>query len=156
MRTTPGATAILATLVLACARSSPPPPPPLETERPIVLPPRQADGALTRAERDSLLRDATTRRATWRARRLSDYDLVVAVGCFCPWPSYPAIIEVRHGTITALRDTLGKSLGAVREPWSLYSVEGLFDAVEQGIQRDDVIRVAYDPTYATRLTPRQR
>ena len=47
----------------------------------------------------------------------------------------------------ALRDTLGNTMGKPREPWSLYSVEGLFDAVEQGAQRDDVVEVAYDPRY---------
>jgi hypothetical protein len=171
--------AVFVSCALARTHASPPPPPPrLETETRVVLPPRQSNAALTPAERDSLLREVTTRRGAWRARQINDYDLVVAVGCFCPWPSSPAIIEVRHGAITALRDTLGKSLGAVREPWSLYSVEGLFDAAEQGIQRDDVIQIAYDTLYdypamirgdaklglpddwfwirASRLTPRQR
>jgi len=46
-----------------------------------------------------------------------------------------------------LYDTTGKSLGAPREPWSLYTVEGLFDAVEQGAKRVDVIDVGYDPEY---------
>jgi hypothetical protein len=47
----------------------------------------------------------------------------------------------------ALRDTTGKSLGAPREPWSLYTVEGPFDAVEQGARGNDVLEVAYDPSY---------
>jgi hypothetical protein len=36
-------------------------------------------------------------------------------------------------------------MGAPREPWSHYTVEGLFDAVEQGARRSDVIEVAYEP-----------
>lgn len=47
----------------------------------------------------------------------------------------------------ALRDTAGKSLGNPREPWSRYTVEGLFDAVEQGARRSDVLHVAYDQRY---------
>ena len=132
--------------LLSC-RSHAPTPPRLEPDKPVVIPPRQSSGALTRVERDSLLRDLATHRAAWRARQITDYDIVVSVGCFCPWPSHPAIVEVRHGSITALRDTTGKSLGAVREPWSLYPVDSLFAVVERGIQRDDLIQIAYDSTY---------
>ena len=49
--------------------------------------------------------------------------------------------------MTALRDTTGKSLGAPREPWSLYPVDSLFAAVENGARRLDVLEVAYDPEY---------
>ena len=121
--------------------------PVLESDTHVVLRQRQAPGALTSAERDSLLRDARERRAAWRARNITSYRIQVAVGCFCPWPSYPAILETRNGVAVALRDTTGKSLGAPREPWSIYTVEGLFDAVEQGVRSNDVFQVAYDPTY---------
>ena len=94
-----------------------------------------------------MLRDVAARRAAWRARQISNYRIEIAVGCFCPWPSYPAILEVRGGAVTALRDTTGKSLGAPREPWSLYTVDSLFAAVEHGARRLDVIEVAYDPEY---------
>ena len=87
------------------------------------------------------------RMSAWRARHISDYRIQVAVGCFCPWPQTPAILEVRGNTLVALRDTSGKSLGTPREPWSLYTVEGLFDAVEQGARRNDVVEVVYDPRY---------
>jgi hypothetical protein len=86
-------------------------------------------------------------RDAWRARRIGDYQILVAVGCFCPWPSHPAILEVRGGVAIALRDTSGKSMGKPREPWSLYTVEGLFDAVEHGAHGSDVLEVAYDPQY---------
>jgi uncharacterized protein DUF6174 len=87
------------------------------------------------------------RREAWRARRITDYQIEIAVGCFCPWPSHPAILEVRRGVIVALWDTAGKPLGKPREPWSLYAVEGLFDAVAQSAKRVDVLEVAYDPAY---------
>jgi len=132
---------------LAACRTSAPPRPALQPETRVTLPPRQSTGALTQAERDSLLRELDVHRDAWRARRIGDYQILVAVGCFCPWPSHPAILEVRGGVAVALRDTTGKSMGAPREPWSLYTVEGLFDAVEQGARRSDVIAVAYDPQY---------
>ncbi len=54
---------------------------------------------------------------------------------------------MQGGVVVALRDTSGKSLGALREPWSLYTVEGLFDAVAQSARRVDLLQVAYDPQY---------
>ena len=38
-------------------------------------------------------------------------------------------------------------MGEPREPWSLYTVEGLFDAVVQTARRSDVLEVAYDAQY---------
>ncbi|HMG17567.1 MAG TPA: DUF6174 domain-containing protein [Gemmatimonadales bacterium] len=138
----------LLALAAACGQRAPsPPPPPLEPEQRVVVPPRNPPGALTQAERDSLLREIAARREAWRARGISDYRIQVAVGCFCPWPSHPAILEVKRGVAVALRDTTGKSMGAPREPWSRYTVDGLFDAVEQGARYNDVIEVGYDPQY---------
>ena len=129
---------------------APLPPPPTE-----VLPPgnnvlgvgRDWTGPLTPAERDSLLREVAARRESWRARHVTDYRIQIAVGCFCPWPGNPAILEVRGGVAVRLYDTTGKALGAPREPWSLYTVEGLFDNVEQSTRWVDVLEVAYDPQY---------
>lgn len=140
----------LVALATGCAGRAPPPvTPPIERspERPVILPPRESTGALTQAERDSLLREVAARREAWRARQITDYQIEVAVGCFCPWPSHPAILEVRRGVAVALRDTTGKSMGAPREPWSLYTVDGLFAAVERGARHNDVIEVGYDPQY---------
>src|SRR5712692_7435973 len=86
-------------------------------------------------------------RTAWRARHITDYRLVVAAGCFCPWPGTPAILDVRGGIIAQLLDTLGNRAGAPREPWSLYTVDGLFAAVAEGLRRDDVIEVGYDACY---------
>ncbi len=109
--------------------------------RPYV-PPRQRPLGL--AERDSLVRDAHAHRAAWRARHIMDYRLRVAVGCFCPWPSTPAVIDVRGGVVVALRDTSGRSAGPPREPWSAYTVEGMFDLIEHAVEKDDILDVSYD------------
>ena len=132
--------------LLACSAKTAPQPP-LEPEVRVQLPQRQSPGALTHAERDSLLGELAVRREAWRVRQINSYRIQVAAGCFCPWPQTPAIIEVRRGRVVALFDTAGKSLGTPREPWSLYTVEGLFDAVEQAARNNDVVQVAYDPRY---------
>lgn len=124
----------------------PPPTPPDEVRR------TRTDTALSAAEREAIVGDAQARRAAWRARGIVNYRIRVMVGCFCPWPQTPAILEVRRGVAVGLRDTTGRQFGALREPWSKYTVEGLFDAVEQGARRSDVIEVTYDarfgyPTY---------
>jgi hypothetical protein len=108
---------------------------------------RKSTGPLTQAERDSLLREVQSRRAAWRARGIASYRIQIAVGCFCPWPGNPAILEVKNGTPALLRDTAGKSIGKPREPWSLYTVDGLFDAVERGARGADIIEVIFDATY---------
>ncbi len=38
-------------------------------------------------------------------------------------------------------------MGAPREPWSLYTVEGLFAAVEETLRHDDVVEVFYSARY---------
>jgi hypothetical protein len=144
---TAGRQGFVGLLALAAACATKPPPPPLEPDHRVVLPQRDATGALTQVERDSLLREVAARRETWRSRTIKNYDIQIAVGCFCPWPSNPAILGVKNGVAVTLRDTTGKSLGKPREPWSAYTVEALFDAVEQAARRSDVVEVAYDPQY---------
>jgi Family of unknown function (DUF6174) len=169
-------------LAIAChgASPTPPAPPPVVTVVPdsVIPPPRrvQPDTALSTVERDAIVREAQTRRAAWRALGIQDYHIRVAAGCFCPWPQTPAILEVRHGVAVELRDTTGRKFGPLREPWSVYTVEGLFDLVEQAARRNDMVEVTYNarfgyPTYvrgdarlglpddwfwvrATELTPR--
>ncbi len=104
-------------------------------------------GPLTQAERDSLLQEMSIRRDAWRARKISDYRLLVASGCFCPGGGTPAILVVKGGVPVALEDTTGNPMGSPREPWSLYTVEGLFAAVEASVRRDDVVEVVYSARY---------
>ena len=143
-----------ALLLPAACRTSAPSRPPLAPETRVTLPQRRSTGALSQAERDSLLRELDVHREAWRARHIDAYHIQIAVGCFCPWPSNPAILEVRSGVAVALRDTSGKSMGKPREPWSIYTVEGLFNAVEQSARRSDVLEVGYDPLYGYPATMR--
>jgi hypothetical protein len=96
--------------------------------------------------------EVRARRAAWRALGIEHYQIRVAAGCFCPWPQTPATLVVHHGVAVELRDTTGRGFGPLREPWSIYTVEGLFDAVEQAARRSDVVEVTYNarfgyPTY---------
>ena len=100
-------------------------------------------GALTPAERDSILRDVATRRAAWRARHITDYRLRVGETCFCPG-SPPAVLEVRNGVPVAVLDTAGRSAGPLLARWSAYTVEGLFDVIERTARDGAVLEVSYD------------
>jgi hypothetical protein len=109
---------------------------------------------LNAAERDSIVRDVQARRTAWRARAITDYRIKVTVACFCPGPSGPAILEVEGGVPVALRDTTGRPIKGTRgardpfEPWSSYTVEGLFDAIERAARRGDaVVEVTYDAAF---------
>ena len=140
-------------LAMAChgAPPAPPPPPPVVTvvRDSVIPPPRRArpDTALRSAERDAIVREAQTRRAAWRALGIEDYQIRVAAGCFCPWPQTPAILVVRNRVAAELRDTTGRRFGALREPWSIYTVEGLFDLVEQAARGNDMLEVTYNARF---------
>ena len=148
-----------AALAIACRPPAPAPPrvqpPPDETRgrgvrvAPDTEPraPQRSSRALGAAARDSLLQEVRSRRAQWQARHITHYRIRVAVQCFCPWPHNPGVLEVRDGTPVALHDTTGKSLGAPREPWSLYTVERLFDFIERGASTYDVLQVTYDSSF---------
>jgi hypothetical protein len=138
-----GRLALTAVLAFACHHAAPPQttPPPQSPPRVEALSPT---GQLSAAARDSLLREIQGRRSVWRARGITDYSLRVTVGCFCPGGQTPAVLQVRGGLPVALRDTLGAPAGAVREPWSRYTIDGLFDAAEEAARQDDVVEVRYD------------
>jgi uncharacterized protein DUF6174 len=143
-----------------CHRAAPPPPPQAGPEccaqQPTLEPdpPRQqSPGPLTSAERDSMLSEAQARRAAWRMRRITDYRIRVAVDCFCPWPKQPRVLDVRDGKAIALLDTTGRPAGPLREPWEPYTVEGMFDFVEQSLRSSDMVSVRYDSSlgYPTQI-----
>jgi len=127
----------------------PPPPPP---------PARRSGGPLSAAEREAILAEARTRRAAWRAHGITDYRIRVAVGCFCPWPSAPRILDVRGGRAVALLDTTGRAAGPLIEPWAPNTVEGMFDFIEQAARSADLLAVRYDRTldYPTEIRGDQR
>jgi len=99
---------------------------------------------MSNAERDAIVAEARAHRAAWVARGIHHYRVRVSVGCFCPWPSNPLVLEVRDGKAVALLDTLGRNAGPLREPWSGQTIEAAFDNVEQSARRVDMLTVRYD------------
>jgi hypothetical protein len=143
----------IALATLGCHRPESPPPPAgpecrdlSPTLRP-ELPRKRPDGPLTAAERDTILAESRARRAAWQMRHVTDYRVRVAVGCFCPWPSSPRLLEVRGGKAVALLDTTGRPAGALREPWAPYTVDGMFDFLDQATKSSDMLSVRYDSCF---------
>jgi hypothetical protein len=148
------ALATYGSLALAChhappARAQPESPPQRrnvarDTAYPPSPPSRRSGDTLSAAERDAILAEARARRAAWRARGITDYRIRVAVGCFCPWPSAPRLLDVRGGSAVALFDTTGRPAGPPIEPWAPNTVEGMFDFIERAARSADVLEVRSD------------
>ena len=79
-------------------------------------------------QRDSLHAVVNRQRELWRASGLRDYDILVRASCFCPGQKGWVLVEVRDGK-------------AVRNN---YSIDGLFDLLEQKADRDDVVQVGFE------------
>ncbi len=79
-------------------------------------------------QRDSLHAVVNRQRELWRAGGLRDYDMLVRASCFCPGQKGWVLIEVRDGK-------------AVRND---YSIDGLFDLLEQKADRDDVVAIGFE------------
>jgi len=119
------------------------PPPPSAPCDTTPAAPHQGLGAVSAADRDSLVQEVIARRAAWRARGITDYRVRIAMRCFCPF-SPPAILEVRGGIPVALRDSTGRPAGPPREPYA-YTIEGLFDLIERAARNDQLVEVSYTP-----------
>jgi len=83
-------------------------------------------------------------RERWRASGTASYTFVLARSCFCITEvTQPARIQVRNDSVvsvTAVAD--GRSL----DPRYFMTVNGLFDVIDQGIERGAAtLRVVYDP-----------
>ena len=115
-----------------------------DTARPPAPPARRSSDTLSAGERAAILAEAGAHRAAWRARGITDYRVRVAVGCFCPWPSAPRVLEVRGGRAVALLDTTGRPAGPLIEPWAPNTVEGMFDFIDQAARSADVLVVRYN------------
>jgi hypothetical protein len=129
-----------------------------DTARSLTPPVRRSGDTLSAAERAAILTEAGARRAAWRARGITDYRVRVAVGCFCPWPSAPRVLEVRGGRAVALLDTTGRPAGRLIAPWAPNTVEGMFDFIEQAARSADVLVVRYNRCldYPTEIRGDQR
>jgi hypothetical protein len=93
-------------------------------------------------QRDSLHGEVTRQREIWRAREARDYDFLLRSSCFCPGRQGWLLLEVRGSQVVRIRDTKGRP--APLAEYRHYSVDGLFDILDQQADRDDLVAVAFD------------
>jgi hypothetical protein len=96
----------------------------------------------TPGERDSLHAAITRHRELWRAGGAQDYDFLLRLSCFCPGQQGWLLLEVRDGQAVRGWDTRGKP-ARLTQPGA-YSIDGLFDVLQQVADRVDVVEVSFD------------
>jgi hypothetical protein len=96
-------------------------------------------------QRDSLRATLRKERALWQASNLRDYQFLLRVGCFCPGVRGWLLMDVRSSRLLRASDSTGKS--APLTNWNTFSIDGLFDHLEQTVDIDGVVQVAFDPRW---------
>lgn len=82
-------------------------------------------------------------RAQWRSQNIEDYRYVFQRSCFCgPEAREPALVNVRRGAIVSVEHV---ATGAPQDPVFYYTIEGLFDLLEDSIDQGAAsLNVTYD------------
>jgi uncharacterized protein DUF6174 len=93
-------------------------------------------------ERDSLHAEIKRHREMWRASGAQDYHFLLRASCFCPGQQGWLLLEVRDGRAVRVWDRGGKP--ALLTEQNSYSIDGLFDLLEQQADRNDVVAVGFD------------
>lgn len=93
--------------------------------------------------RDSLRAVIARQRDAWRALAVADYQMLVRAACFCPgggsgWYT----LEVRAGATARVWDARGTP--APVGQWTGYSIDRLFDLLEDAVGRNDGVGVRWD------------
>ena len=96
----------------------------------------------TPGQRDSLHAAINRQREMWRAGGVQDYHFLVRASCFCPGQQGWLLLEVRDGQPVRVWDRGGKPAPLTKD--NNYSVDRLFDLLEQDADRDDVVAVGFD------------
>jgi hypothetical protein len=72
-------------------------------------------------------------RGQWRAQNIVDYQFTFRRNCFCgPDVRDPALVMVRGGTVASVASV---ATGAPRDPALYYTIEELFDLLEDAIDQ---------------------
>jgi hypothetical protein len=96
-------------------------------------------------QRDSLRATLRRERELWQASNPRDYQFLLRVDCFCPGRRGWLSMEVRSGRLVRALDSAGKSVAL--NDWNTLSIDGLFDNLEQKVDIDGVVQVAFDPRW---------
>jgi hypothetical protein len=101
-------------------------------------------------QRDSLHAEVRRQREMWRAGGARDYRFLLRASCFCPGRQGWVLLEVGDGKVVRAWDRGGKPVRLTQD--NNYTIDGLFDLLEQQADRDDVVAVGFEdrwhyPTY---------
>ena len=93
-------------------------------------------------QRDSLHAEVRRQREMWRAGGARDYHFLLRESCFCPGQQGWVLLEVRSGQMVRGWDKRGKPVPLTAG--NTYSIDGLFDLLEQDADHDDVVAVDFE------------
>lgn len=103
--------------------------------------------ALQSGPDDPVQLELDRQRRQWRAQGIASYSYTVRRACFCP-PEFtdPVVVRVRDGRVESRSYADGGRAVDAERARSWPAVEGLFDVVQEAIDREaDSISVRYHP-----------
>jgi hypothetical protein len=96
-------------------------------------------------ERESLRTTLRKERELWRSAKPRDYRFLLRVGCFCPGTRGWLLMEIRSGQPLRAWDRTGRSVALT--DWNTLSVDGLYDNLEQWVDRGGTVQIDFDPRW---------
>ena len=97
------------------------------------------------------LRELDQQNARWQSQGLTNYQMKLGIGCFCPFfDRMPLTVEIRAGQVLSVTDSQGQPVSAddpIRSSGNeqLLTIDGVFAYARDAIQDADEVRIAYDP-----------
>jgi hypothetical protein len=95
---------------------------------------------------DNDLSDFREQRRQWERQNVINYTYQLNVACFCPYAG-PISVEVRADTVyTATVIETGEAITNL-DNFSVKTIDGLFEVLEQALKEADKVDVDYDAQY---------
>ena len=94
------------------------------------------------AERQALGDALSRERQLWQAAKPANYRLLFKAECFCPGPQGWLLMEIRAGRPSRAWDNTGRP--AVRNDWSTFSIDQLFDGFDRRNDQLSQVQIAFD------------
>jgi hypothetical protein len=96
-------------------------------------------------ERQDFRTTIRKQRGLWRSRKPGAYRYLLRVGCFCPGARGWQLMEVRSGQPLRAWDRTGRSVPLT--DWNTVSIDRLYENLEQSVDRDRQVQIAFDPRW---------
>lgn len=96
-------------------------------------------------ERQDFRTTIRKQRGLWRSRKPGAYRYLLRVGCFCPGARGWQLMEVRTGQPLRAWDRTGRSVPLT--DWNTVAIDRLFDNLEQSVDKDREVQIAFDPRW---------